>query len=1062
MPEIEKNICVFISHCSKDQSIARELYLQLIAEGWMELWFIESNLKPSQNWDSEIRAAVGKADVVIALLSKNSTKREEHIYPDPHFVFDMIESKSGRDILLIPLQLDNSIDLEESEVIVYFPKKHRRVIYSQILSKLKSHAIQQGLSTDVVVRAPESEQRLQWSPTKWRELGGVFGEEVIDDESFEQKPIRPPSQWRKRLSTGVGRLLFFFLTVIALFFVVAVGLAVNFINTGETLNTVAQPIISRVLSILPLPTPTLGIGSTRVSSVDGMRMVYVPAGEFIMGSDEGPEDEKPARIVDLNAYWIDQYEVTNRMYKMCVDAGRCNPPDYRRANEWFQLELISLVEPIIRNYDDPRYESYPISRITWDDAMNYCTWVGRRLPTEAEWEKAARGTDGRTFPWGENADCAHANVYAFPADEACAYAPTRVGSYENGVSPFGAYDMAGNVFEFVSDDYEYFFESENNVPLGFSFKYRLRKGGSWINSGEVARSANRELWNPAVENMFPNDFEFFDPDGENGFRCATSGESPVTQSINPPAPTIEIDPQISSIDGMRMMYVPAGEFRMGSDYFEEDEKPAHNVYLDAFWIDQYEVTNGLYAKCVEAKRCGVPTRYYFSVPIFNSNQEIVGFQPVDEESKFFEQLANDPDFFNQPVTDIFWENAHAYCHWADRRLPTEAEWEKAARGVDGRTYPWGEHVDCTKANFFSCFDSFSRVGSYEEGRSPYGAYDMAGNAMEWVADWYGRTYYQVSPYKNPLGPESGLYRVFRGGSWGNDYIAGRSTNRPGFMANIPFEFIGFRCATSGDAPITQTINTPAPTREIVAQVSPVDGMQMTYIPAGEFIMGGDAYFDERPIRSITLDAFWIDRTEVTNTMFAVFLNQWGNREESGVSWLDAKDNDVRIHFADGLWRSNQAYEDHPVVEVTWYGAAAYCSWTGRHLPTEAEWEKAARGIHGNIFPWGNKNPTPDLLNFNNNFGDTTKVGSYPQGASPFGALDMAGNVWEWVADLHSRTYYSSSPLENPPGPDTGFFRVLRGGGWNSRDTYIRSMHRNRGAPTISHDFLGFRCTSSDR
>jgi len=522
MPEIEKTLRVFISHCAKDHSIARELYLQLSAEGWMELWFIESNLKPSQNWDVEIRAAVGKTDVVIALLSNNSTEREEHIYPDPHFIFDMIESRSGGDVLLIPLQLDNSIDLEESEVIVYFPKKHRRLIYSQILSKLKSHAIQQGFSTDVVVHALESEQRLQWSPTKWRELGGIFGDEVIDDESFEQKPVRPPSKRRRQISVGMNRLLYFSLTILVLFVVLAVGLAINFVNTGETLNTVAEPIISRVLSILPLPTPTLGVGSSRVSPVDGMRMVYVPAGEFIMGSDEGAEDEKPARIVNLDAYWIDQYEVTNRMYKMCVDAGRCNPPNYRRANEWFRLELLSLAGPLIRNFYDPQYESYPISRIAWDDAMSYCTWVGRRLPTEAEWEKTARGTDGRTFPWGENADCTHANVYAFPADEACAYAPTRVGSYENGVSPFGAYDMAGNVFEFVSDDYEYFFESENNVPLGFSFKYRLRKGGSWINSGQVARSANREILYPAVENMYPDDFEYFDPDGENGFRCALS------------------------------------------------------------------------------------------------------------------------------------------------------------------------------------------------------------------------------------------------------------------------------------------------------------------------------------------------------------------------------------------------------------------------------------------------------------------------------------------------------------------------------------------------------------
>ena len=115
--------------------------------------------------------------------------------------------------------------------------------------------------------------------------------------------------------------------------------------------------------------------------------------------------------------------------------------------------------------------------------------------------------------------------------------------------------------------------------------------------------------------------------------------------------------------------------------------------------------------------------------------------------------------------------------------------------MDGRI-PGGEEIDCTKANFFSCVDNPSRVGSYEAGQSPYEAYDMAGNAMEWVADWYGGSYYQISPYENPLGPASGRYRVFRGGSWQSENTAGRATNRPGYIANVPTDYIGFRCASS--------------------------------------------------------------------------------------------------------------------------------------------------------------------------------------------------------------------------------------------------------------------------
>lgn len=244
------------------------------------------------------------------------------------------------------------------------------------------------------------------------------------------------------------------------------------------------------------------------------------------------------------------------------------------------------------------------------------------------------------------------------------------------------------------------------------------------------------------------------------------------------------------------------------------------------------------------------------------------------------------------------------------------------------------------------------------------------------------------------------------------------------------------------------------------RISPKDGMKVVYVLEGEFMMGGEVYYDEKPIHRVNLNAFWIDQTEVTNVMFAVFMTEEGNREEDGVTWLDSSDEDTHIHLQEDSWQAGQGYEDHPVVEVTWYGANAYCSWAGRRLPTEAEWEKAARGVDGRTYPWGNNDPTADLLNYNNNIGGTTKVGSYPNGASPYSALDMAGNVWEWVADRYSRSYYASSPPDNPIGPERGFFHVLRGGAWNYRETYARSIHRHSGIPTISHDFIGFRCASS--
>ena len=222
------------------------------------------------------------------------------------------------------------------------------------------------------------------------------------------------------------------------------------------------------------------------------------------------------------------------------------------------------------------------------------------------------------------------------------------------------------------------------------------------------------------------------------------------------------------------------------------------------------------------------------------------------------------------------------------------------------------------------------------------------------------------------------------------------------------------------------------------------GFEWVTVPAGEFTMGSNDYGDEQPIHQVYLSEYQIARHPVTNAQYELFVK-------------------ANSYAAPNHWENGKippGKENHPVVNVTWEDAQAFCTWAGVRLPTEAEWEKAARGTDGRKYPWGNEPPTMELCNFNRNVGDTTPIGSYPKGASPYGVLDMAGNVWEWVNDWYDGSYYSQSPSVNPQGPASGTRRVLRGGAWNYGDNYVRSAVRDFVGPVYWNLYNGFRCVRS--
>jgi len=262
-----------------------------------------------------------------------------------------------------------------------------------------------------------------------------------------------------------------------------------------------------------------------------------------------------------------------------------------------------------------------------------------------------------------------------------------------------------------------------------------------------------------------------------------------TQTMIPPTPETA-NLRTSPFDGMPQVYIPAGAFRMGGMDVRRapDEVPVHDVTLDAYWMDQLEVTNAMYALCVGAGTCAPPQSF---------------------ESQRRSDYYENPEFKDYPVVYVTWGQAKTYCEWAGRRLPTEAEWERAARGDDLRTFPWGEDkADWRFANFNMLVTDTSRVGSYAMGASPFGVLDMAGNVAEWTNDFYKYNYYLASELTNPMGPEtsSSLNRVVRGGSLGdaeiNIRVSKRSSVRGSNLSAVPGsknylgDFsprIGFRC-----------------------------------------------------------------------------------------------------------------------------------------------------------------------------------------------------------------------------------------------------------------------------
>ena len=506
--------------------------------------------------------------------------------------------------------------------------------------------------------------------------------------------------------------------------------------------------------------------------------------------------------------------------------------------------------------------------------------------------------------------------------------------------------------------------------------------------------------------------------------------------------------------------VPAGAFVRGSDQAERefayrlDERAygsrvtsdqrwyeselAHGVATTAgYSITRTPITNRQYAIFAAETGHRIPG---VSRRLWRSYRLIHSF----ERTRAFAWSNGTPPAGREdhPVALVNQDDARAYAAWLSRRtgarwrLPAEAEWEKAARGPDGRYFPWGNDFDATRLNSHDAgpFDTVA-AGSYLPGASPYGMLDAAGQVYEWTS--------------TAAGPGRA---IVKGGSW-DDKGCGicRPAARHGRPVGLKHILIGFRL-------VREPVQAPPDQR---TRSTSTNGWLLP-VPGGFFTTGDPHGEPDEAPRAVTVNPFRMMRLEVTNGEFRRFVASTGHvtdpeRSRTGYVWTDRwrPVRGANWKRPQGAKSGRAAPDSHPVVQVSARDAAAYCAWRGLRLPTEREWEFAARGTDGRRYPWGNEAPGEGgsrranygaenccAADASDGFLRTAPVGRFPGGRSAFGFDDMAGNVWEWTSSAYS---------------DSGGDVAIRGGGWGNDPYGLRSSYRHGNPPDIGLDMVGFRC-----